>query len=464
MTSRLPGLALLAFLQIANSSLEAGEIPGLPSQAPPFLERKLEINFSNDFLGRGGSVDDFRTQQINVTGALADKWFAVVDHSILTLGDPVSPGRLDQMSVSVGYEAIYRADSNRVDRLTIGGGLRGVGDYAGARMQNGFHQLVDSDIQTMDYVGTDRTDGTLWFDAQHYRVFHESAAKGFFGGWRTGYWFRGSSLLTTDGQWDNALSAYAVSSRSAVDVWLGLRRDWRSGYDRDPVQAATAAAESELGVVVGVRIGALILETLQQPDGEASYGQLKFIASGARALKQQSTPSTVGLEFGFFLPDVTVELAARFRHGMFTLGDSSWNESLVVDASFGTPQYGNNTSVFIEGRQLSLGIEWERPLAADNDWISFYADLGGGYRDEKLRGEGLLSGETSSSVGRAVVNLGTGLRFNSASLSDSWNYRLQIGIGGWMPVKDAQVQLANETYRIQKPVLGISLGMTFDYY
>jgi len=39
----------------------------------------------------------------------------------------------------------------------------------------------------------------------------------------------------------------------------------------------------------------------------------------------------------------------------------------------------------------------------------------------------------------------------------------------WSPAaarayNDAQVQLANEIYRIQEPVLGISLGMTFDYY
>jgi len=217
MTSRVIGLAALAFLQLASASLEAGEIPGLPSQVPPFLQRDFEINFSNDFLGRGGSVDDFRTQQINVSSALGDKWLVVVDHSILTLDTPVFGGRLDQLSASLGFAAINRTDRNRVDKLVVGGGLRSVGSFAGARMQNGFHQLVDSDIVYLDYVSTDRTDATLWVDAQRYRVFHESAAKGFFGGWRTGYWLRGGSLLTTDGQWDNALGIYAVSSRNAVD-------------------------------------------------------------------------------------------------------------------------------------------------------------------------------------------------------------------------------------------------------
>jgi hypothetical protein len=81
-----------------------------------------------------------------------------------------------------------------------------------------------------------------------------------------------------------------------------------------------------------------------------------------------------------------------------------------------------------------------------------------------LIGEAALSGQTSSAAGRAVVKTALGLRFNAASLSDAWNYRLQLGVGAWAPVKDAHVQLADESYRIQKPALGVSLGMTFDYY
>jgi len=464
MMARALGLAALIFVQLAGASLEAGEIPGLPSQVPPFLQRDFEINFSNDFLGRGGSVDDFRTQQISVSSVLGDKWLAVVDHSILTLGAADSPGRLDQLSASLGFEAINRTDTNRVDKLVVGGGLRSVGNFAGARMQNGFHQLVNSDIEYLDYVATDRTDAMLWVDAQRYRVFHESTATGFLSGWRTGYWLRGSSLLTTDGQWDNALGIYAVRSRNAVDAWLGLRRDWRSGYDRDPVQSATARAESELAVVAGIRFGALIIETAQQPDGDASYGQLKFVASSAPLPVQHSAPPKTGLEFDMFLPDVMIELAARFQRRVFTGVDSAWHESLVIDTGFGTPQYGSNTAIFVESRQVTLGLEWERALPAAKDWISVFARLGGGYRTEKLVGEDGFSGQSSSTVGRAVVKAGMGLRFNAASLSNSWNYRLQLGVGASVPVKDADAQLADEFYRIQKPALGVSLGMTFDYY
>jgi hypothetical protein len=49
---------------LAVTPLQAGEIQGLLPQLPPFHERDFEFVFSNDFLGRGGSVDDFRTQQL----------------------------------------------------------------------------------------------------------------------------------------------------------------------------------------------------------------------------------------------------------------------------------------------------------------------------------------------------------------------------------------------------------------
>ena len=96
---------LILLTAIYATGSDAGEIAGIPSQAPPFLQRDFEINFSNDFLGRGGSTDDFRTQQFIVSARLAQRWLAVVDHSILTLGSGLMPGRVDQLSASIGLRA-----------------------------------------------------------------------------------------------------------------------------------------------------------------------------------------------------------------------------------------------------------------------------------------------------------------------------------------------------------------------
>lgn len=240
----------------------AGEIPGLTPQIPPFIERDLEVVFSNDFLGRGGSIDDFRTQQIVIAAKLSDTWIAILDHSILTLGSSLTPGRVDQLSASLGYQIINKVNDHSASKVNAGVGVRSAGDFAGERMQNGFHRLIGSDIEVLPYTDTDSTDVTAWFDVDHYRDFHYS------GSWRTGYWVRASSLLTSGGHWDGSAGLFGVASRPSLDIWLGLRRDWRTGYD-SAIFRETAEAESDTAIVLGIRFGALVLETVQQINNDA---------------------------------------------------------------------------------------------------------------------------------------------------------------------------------------------------
>lgn len=445
------------------SALHAGEIAGLPSQAPPFLQRDFEIDLSNDFLGRGGGTDDFRTQQVIVTARSENNWLAVIDHSILTLGQGNEPGRIDQLSASLGYQLIANVERGHVTKLAVGAGFRSTREFAGSRIQNGFHRLIGSEIETMTYVDTDRTDATLWLDAETFGTLHDATGGGFFGGWRTGYWLRGNALFTSDAQRDAALGAYAVASKNALDVWFGVRRDWRVGYDRDVVQVATAAAESDLGIVLGVRFGALMLETVQQPKGDASYGQLKFVASGKMPFPSGTVRPRVALEFSFLMPDVHIQLAGRYRSSLFLGEDSPWRQSFLLETRFGEPQYGNDTAMFVRSRQLTFGLEMERQLSSDQRWINYFASLSAGYRSEQLLGTNALAGEKSAEVGRPVVSAGTGLRFIAAALGGSWNYRLQLGLVAWSPLADSELEFAGGTFRVQESALGILLGMTFDY-
>jgi len=76
--------------------------------------------------------------------------------------------------------------------------------------------------------------------------------------------------------------------RNSIDVWLGFRHDWRSGYDADNVQVETARAEDDTAVVIGVRFGALMLETVQQLNNDASYGQLSLVSSGFRSTNEHA--------------------------------------------------------------------------------------------------------------------------------------------------------------------------------
>ncbi len=445
-----------AFLLALLSPLSAfaGEIPGLPPQMPPFIDRDLEVTFSNDFLGRGGSVDDFRTQQIIIAAKLNDKWIALIDHSILTLSDPAAAGRVDQLSGSLGYQVINTINERLAKKLVVGVGIRSAGIFAGERMQNGFHRLVGSDIETLPYSDTNGTDVTAWFDANHYRNFGHSS--------KNGYWLRASSLLTSGGQWDSSAGLYAVTSWPAIDIWLGLRRDWRSGYD-DPVLRATAIAEDDLAVVFGARFGALVLETVQQVNNGASYGQLRLVSAGVLATAPRNKDARLGLEFGFLLPDVHVRLAGRYRKHVLTGTGSDWREAIVVAVSYGEPQYEENTSVFVRSGQIDIGLDIERSMSDQSGWLSAYGTASAGWRNERLVGAGTLEGVTSDSVGRAVLSVGAGLRINAASMGERWNLRIQLGLIGRLPVQDAASQIGTITLRVQKPALDFVLGMTFDF-
>jgi hypothetical protein len=328
-------------------------------------------------------------------------------------------------------------------------------------MQNGFHRLVGSEIETLPYTGTRRTDATAWFDAEYYTVMREPGTVGMFGDWRMGAWLRVSSLVTSDAQWDGSVALFAVANRRSIDLWFGLRRDWRSGYD-DPVQRATAAAEDDLAVVLGVRFGALVLETVQQLNNDASYGQLRLVSSGENRSSSTGRQPRFGIETGILLPDVHLHLAGRTRTSVMTADSSAWRESAFVSIDYGEPQHADSNSVFIRSVQLGIGLEWQRILAARGSWLSAYGSVGAGWRDERLIGDGALAGEKSSSVGRAVLLLGAGFRVDASKLGARWNYRIQLGVSGWLPSNDAELQIGAMTLPVQEPAINLMLGMTFD--
>ncbi len=448
---------LLLFVAAIQVPALAGDIPGLPTSTPPFVDHDLWLSFSNDFLGRGGSVDDFRTQQLIVAADIGQKWTALLDHSVLTLTDPLYEGRIDQLSGTLGYKFIEEIDEGTTNTLTAGIGFRSVGDFAGERIQNGFHRLIGSDIENLPYSDVDDTYLTAWIDAERYGLLHQAE-----NGWRLGYWLRGRALATSDGQWDGSLSLMGVASKRDLDIWAGLRQDWRKGYG-ETVQRATAAAEEDLAFTIGIRFGSLVLETVQQFENDASFGQLRLLASESRAGRGRLPEPKIGLELGFQLPDVHIHLAARARSNLITGPGSSWSESIIVSLDAGEPQHEDNTSVFVESTQVGVGIEWARLLSERSDWLSGYGSVAAGWRSERLVGDGPLLGRQSESVKRGVLILGAGLRFHASALGERWRYRIQTGLTAWLPWRSAQLTLANSDFPVQEAGVALSLGVTFDF-
>jgi hypothetical protein len=170
----------------------AGDIPGMQPMLPPHLAPRFDLAFSNDALGRGGEIDDYRTQQLIFSARLNERWSAVLDHSILTLSKPGAEGRLDQVSATLGYRLLERRKDDAISGLSGGFGLRTVGDFAGERMQNGFHRLVDSRLEDLPYSDVRGTDAVAWLDAEHFAPFSRR------GNWGFAYWLRGRALVTSD--------------------------------------------------------------------------------------------------------------------------------------------------------------------------------------------------------------------------------------------------------------------------
>jgi hypothetical protein len=433
----------------------AGEIPGIPGQLPSAMERRFELAFSNDFLGRGGSVDDFRTQQLGLVFVPADRWVVALDHSILTLTDVSEPGRIDQLAVSVGREIFDSATSDMRTRVSLGGGLRAHGDFAGERMQNGFHRLLGSKVEDLPYTTTDDVSLTAWVDAQRRTL---RSLKSPSSPWRVGYSLRASSLLSSDGAWDSTVGAYAVANRGSFDAWLGLRKDWRSGYD-EPVLRETANAESDLALALGLRWGPLILETVQQFDNDASYGQLRLVSPSQAGRRPPRSEAGIGVELAFELPDVMMHTVVRYRPTMLNRSTSDWRHALLLRVAFGEPQYGDDTTLFTETLSVAGGWEAERDAGASG---SLYGGVAVGARRERLVGDGDRLGQRSNATTEPGVSLSVGWRLHAASLSERWDNRLQLGFSAWLPLSGESVTIENEALPIQEPTFGLLLGMSLD--
>ena len=451
-------MRLLAALGISLAPLaHAGDIAGMQPMLPPHVAPRVDLAFSNDALGRGGEVDDYRTQQLIFSAALGERWSVVLDHSMLTLSEPGSEGRLDQVTATLGYRLLERRRDDAISRLTGGFGLRSTGEYAGERMQNGFHRLIDSRLEDLPYSDDHSTDAALWLDAEHFAPF---AARG---DWRFAYWLRGRTLATSDGQLDASAAAFAVATRGSFDVWTGLRQDWRAGYD-EPIQRATAAAEQDLAFVLGLRFGGLVLETVQQFEQEGSYGQLRLVSLESDHQGGRSAAARVAVETGFLVPDVHMHLALRVRSTLLVDGASPWRESVFVSAAFGEPQYGSDPAVYRRSLQLGAGLEWEYPLSTGSDWLAGYVALGAGWRQEQLLGAGPLAGLESASVSRPVLLGSAGLRFNTGSLGRFGRYRMQLGLTSWVPAGGDEVVLGMTEYNVLQARTALAVGVTFDFY
>jgi len=449
------------------SSVQALQLPGVTPPTLPGVDRKFEVRFSNDFLGRGGEFDDFRTQQIGFVVAVASRWNLTVDHSILTLEDRNAPAqeRIDHFSVSTGYSLARIRRSEHIQGLEVGAGLRYSGEFGGARMQNGFHQIVGSDPTTVPYTGTDRLDGTLWLRLPGHGAFLTDARLPFLGGdWRLGYWVRAATLVTTDSEWDGSVAWSAVASRRWFQAWLGIRGDWRNGHHRDRVTRETAAFEEGAGLVFGFRVGPMHLESVQHFDGKAAFGHFSLISSGRPFPSLPPGPHAFSLQAGLSIPDVLATFQGRWSDCRILRCSDEWRRTVLLDVRLGKPQFRDETEWYAVTRQVSAALELEGAPVPGHEWVAVFGALGGGWRAERLEGEGNdAGGLRSDPVERGGVVGDWGLRFGTSAARPSLSLMLQVGLSGWLPLSGGTVEFAGGRERLQRPQLVFLSGVVVQF-
>ncbi len=449
---RIPFLGALLVSLVAWPG--AAQIPGVPPPTPPGVERSFELFFGNDFLGRGGAVDDFRTQRYGVIAALGSRWSLNADLSILTLEQPSEgdPGREDQLSPSLGYRLVRTGTPGHGLDVEVGAGLRYYANLGGARMQNGFHKLVGSRLNTVPYISADRTVGTAWIQAPlRGRLAHAGA-------WGFDYWVQASTLLTTAGEWDGTGALSAVATLGWFQTWLGVQTDWREGYDATNVSRETADFESGTRALLGFRFGPFIIETAQQFSGDGNHGQARFISTGD-PLRRLGPDHTLGLQAGLSIPDVYATLQARWSNCALLGCSERWRRTVVADYRFGSPQYGEDVNTYVPTWQASAQFELEHAPFSGAAWMTGYGALGLGWRSEHLEGEGDTTGTTSEAVGRAGLTADLGLRFSTSASSQTTMMLLHIGLSGWLPSSGAEVEFGGRTESLQRPQLVLVSGV-----
>ncbi len=440
-----------------------GEIPGLPPPTPPEIPRAAQVTLGNDLLaGFDDILDDFRTQQLVFDGRVGERWSLAVDHSILTFearGFEDDWGRLDQLSASFGYDFLQPANGVNGLTLTAGAGLRAVNDFGGAEIQNGVHRLVDDRIVRLPYVDAQRTDATAWLRAQASAPLPWQSLRELFGPhWQLGYWLHGTALATSDGQWDGVAAAHLTAKRGWFNAWLGLRGDWRRGYDRDPVQAAVADNEETGYLVIGLRFGPLLIETQQSSESDKGYGRISLLADIAPASRRLKPGREFSLSFGITAPQVYAQLQGRSEFCGWLACTESRRWRLLGDLRLGNPGIGNATDRYVRTLQLGAGLEAEQAFAWMPQWLTGYAWAGGGWRREQVRGDAALSGNSSDEVDRLTALGELGLRATTMAMSDRWALRLQLGLSGWLPFGDKDVAFAGGFETLQEP--GVTLAFS----
>jgi hypothetical protein len=466
---RVRGLLFLILLALTRQ-VNAGDITGAPAIVPPEVLGDFSFLWSNDFFGRGGESDDNRTQQLGLQLNISPRWGLVFDHSILTASEnnpvlPGSSGRLDQVSLAVKYE-VYRnqLSPDSLGLIEAGAGVRAYGNFDGSRIQNSLHRLLNNSVNDSPYVDTETNMAVLWLKGDYQKLYPLALLENLSSTWQAGFWLDATGLISTDRQWDAALSANAVVRNQHMTLWLGVREDWRENYDLDFVQQTTALSESGTSLTFGIGTGPVLFETAQGLDDKASYGRFIFTAvENEYATVDYPREADNVILLNMLFPDVELELQYRrvLPYQPKSIGQpQTW---LVFGMHYGEPAYNASFDIYNTIQQLAMGVEfeWRDKQYYQSAWP--YLALLAGQRTEQLKADsGTLAGQESEQVSSAVLEVGAGIRF-SLYPRKTWQLLFQAGLVGHYAFTSQTVTFDQSQVELLRPDLAVNLGFSLNF-
>jgi len=207
------------------------------------------------------------------------------------------------------------------------------------------------------------------------------------------------------------------------------------------------------------------METERQIGGDSVYGHASFVSTGEDLWDFANGDNRFDTQIGLTLPDVYVTLQGRWANCNVLGCSENWQRALVLGLQVGKPQFGSDVTKFVETWQIGLTYEFERAPFEKLPWMTGFGAIGAGWRSERLEIEsGLFAGAKSESVDRPGLVGETGLRFSTMAGNETLGLLLQVGLAGWLPSSDGQVQVGPNTARLQRPELIITSGLLLRFY
>jgi len=352
-------------------------------------------SWSNDAFGGEiqSNPDDLRSNAVTAGLRFRHSWISEIDFSTLTNKQAVNgtdPGRIDELTVAVGYLVAQERREDGHFMLASGVGLRYADDLGMGAVQNEWHDLIDFAEIDLPYE-TARGAGFAWASWQWVGLTDITIPDNdsiFSDGSRFGLVLDGQSVFTHRGGMFGELGVALLWAGHDSAVWLGARRVLRAGETMSETAQVVADSEKGSWLEYGISVGAIIFKGGLDLDSDVSTGTIGWMYK-RRSMHAEPGGDVFTGEFGATLN--SYGLSGQVRWAPYWLQQIRWlgaRSNLFLDYRFGRVPDFTIIDTSLRYQQFSVGWDLTAFAPRDGFQVNPYAYGGIGYRIEDVQPEG----------------------------------------------------------------------------